>query len=572
MTIDPLKAEKGMKRNETIDGFARVEDFGSSFSSDEKYFQTNPQAGVNGRGIISRRKHYLSCCWDAGRFWFRAMNWNRKWLKQELFWRLKEMYRFHSTDRFRRFAEIALNLACGRWRMLNLHPAIVHTLFIVCLEDTPEGPRVVKLPLCSTGNSMKLVNALKDPDELSRYVEILTGLTRLPGLGEHCVRVTNVRGNGGYTSDYVDGVNLAEFRYRLFHGDPLPKRQRQKLMNSLETLIEHMNEYYRQNGGIIGDWSLNNLVFDPIRGLIINVDAEGFYTHSSEKGWWNWQRFQAHLRALGELIRLLDSDSIEDSKVADLFRVRDTVQGRGQCGAANLVAHGHSLELNSRRFRGQPDIPEHLPQRELDFNCRCRSCLSRNFVLEHLARVPFDFRNKVVLDLGCRMGEALHSLAGAIRKGYGFDVDPDCVNAAHLTRGLNDVTNLEFFTFHPGQHDLALMKCFLLRQTVDICFLFATRNWFEQWPEVMAEAAKLCPALLFEEEEMLQHRSNQVDVLQKYYGKIELVAETVDDTGPFSLGTRRRLYLCTERKIPAVQITPRSRAPVHLEVPGHASN
>jgi hypothetical protein len=562
-----------MNHNETIERYGDVSNFSSSLPADERYFRTDPPDGLNGRTIISRRKHYLGCCWDAGKFWFRAMNWNRKWLKQELVWRLKEIYRFHSTDRFRRFAQTALNRASGKWRMLTLHPAIVHTLFIVCLEDTPEGRQVVKLPLCSTGNSMKLVNALKDPDELSRYAEVLTSLTLLPGLGEHCVKVTNVRRNGGYTSDYVDGVNLAEFRFSLFHGDPLPRRDRQKLMNSLEALIDHMNEYYRQNGGVIGDWSLNNLVFDPNRAVIVNVDAEGFYTYSSEKSWWNWQRFQVHLRALGELIRLLDSDSIEDSKMADLFRVRDRVQGRGQCGVANLVTHGHSLELNSRRFRGQPDIPEHLPQAALDFNCRCRSCLSRNFVLERLAQVPFDFRNKVVLDLGCRMGEALHALAGTIQKGYGFDVDPDCVNAAHLTRGLNDVTNLEFFTFHPEQQNPALMKCFLLRQSVDICFLFATRNWFEQWPAVVAEAAKLCPAMLFEEEEILQHRSHQVDLLQQYYGKIELVAEALDDNGPFSLGTRRRLYLCTQRKTPATGLTEsRSRPPVHLDVAGQDSN
>jgi hypothetical protein len=556
-----------MNHNETIESLSAVKDFTSSLPANQGKIRMNQQIGwLNGRTVFSGFKDYLSCCRQSARFWFRLMSGKGKRLKQELVWGLKQIYLFHSSERFHSFAQIGLNRASGKWRLLKLHPATVHTLFAVFVENSPEGARVVKVPLCSTESSMKLVNALKDPNEFPRYAKILTGLTLLPALGEHCVRVAEVRRNGGYASEYVAGANLTEVRHMLFHGNPLPKSERQKLINALQALIAHVNEYHRQNGEIIGDWSLNNLVFEPGGAVIINVDAEGFYTHRTQKSWWNREKLEAELGALGELIRLLDSDSTEDFKMAELFRVRDTVQGSGQCGSANLTAHGHSLELNSRRFRGRPGVPEHLAKVSLDFSCRCRSCSSRNFILERLAQVPFDFRDKVVLDLGCHMGDILHALAGTIRKGYGFDVDPDCVNAAHLTRGFSNVRNLEFFTFHPERQHLGLLKCFLLREIVDICFLFASRNWLEQWPQIAAQAAQLSSAMLVEEEDILQRPSHQVDLLHEYYEKIELVAEAFDDNGPFSLDRRRRLYFCAERKIPPAGVTElESNSPVHFE-------
>ncbi|HEV2329943.1 MAG TPA: hypothetical protein VGY56_14270 [Verrucomicrobiae bacterium] len=550
-----------MKHNETFESLADVKDFDSSFQATEKTFESDHRTDG-----FSRLGDYFSGRRESARFWFRSMNEKRKWLKQELVWRFKQTWLFHSSERFYSFALVWMNRASGKWRLLKLHPATVHTLFTVCVENTPEGARVVKVPLCSNESSMKLVNALKAPNEFSRYVEILTGLTMLPALGQHCVRVTEARRNGGYSCEHVDGANLTEVRHRLFHGEPLPKSEREALVNALRALIKHVNEFNFENRGIIGDWSLNNLVFEPKRGVIINVDAEGFYTHRTERSWWNREKLEAELGALGELIQLLDSDSNEDSKMAELFTVRDTVQGRGQCGSANVNAHGHSLELNSRRFRGRPDGQMFSARTSLDFSCRCRSCSSRNFVLERLAQVPFDFMHKVVLDLGCHMGDVLHALAGTIRKGYGFDVDPDCVNAAHLTRGFSNATNLEFFTLHPERQDLGLLKCFLLRESVDICFLFATRNWLAQWPQIAAEAAKLSPAMLVEVEDTLQRPSHQVDLLHQYYGTIELVADAFDDDGPFSLDRRRRLYLCTKSKIlPAAVTEPGGRSPVQAE-------
>ena len=552
-----------MDHKETSEALADIKDFDSSVQAREKHFQADRIDSPNGHLFQSKRTEYLSRFRRSARFLFPFMNEKGRWLKQELAWRLKQMYRFHSAERFRSFALISINRALGKWRLLKLHPATVHTLFTVCIESTPKGARVVKVPLCSTESSMRLLNALKDPNEFSTYEKVLKGSTLLPGLGEHCVKVTEVSPNGGYTCNYVAGPNLTELRYRLFHGRPLPKSDRQKLINSLQSLIEHVNEYKGQNSEIIGDWSLNNLVFEPNRAVIINVDAEGFYTHRTGKNWWNGQKLEAQLGALGELVRLLDGNSIEDFQMTDLFRVRDAVQGRGQCGNANLAAHGHSLELNSRRFRITPEGPELSARACLDFTCRCGSCLSRNFVLERLAQVPFNFREKVVLDLGCHMGDILHALAGTIKKGYGFDVDPDSVNAAHLTRGFRNIRNLEFFTLHPERQDLGLLKHFFLRESVDICFLFATRNWLEQWPHVAAEAAKLSPAMLVEEVDTLQCPSHRVDLLNQYYEKVELIAEAFDDDGPFSLDRRRRLYFCAERKIAAADATePGSRSPV----------
>lgn len=539
-----------MNQNETAESLANLKGVAPLFEASVRQLNGDQATGVADRRLLGSKLYgYLSSSLDTLKLLLRPMSLNGKRMKQEWAWRLKTIHRYHSPERFRNFALISLNRARGKWRLLKLHPVTVHTLFGVFLENTPEGARIVKLPLCSTDNSMKLLNTLKNADEFSKYAKTLTSLTLLPGLGQHCVKVTDVRRNGRYTSEFVPGPNLAEVRYRLFHGNPMPKGDRQKLANALQALIDHLKEYHRQKNEVIGDWSLNNLVFDPNRSLIINVDAEGFYTHRSEKNWWNWQKLETHLGALSELIRLLDSADKKDSKVADLFRIRDTVQGSGQSGSATLVEQGHSFELNTRRFQGLPGRPPGMVQTPLDFSCRCRSCLSRNFVLEHFSQIPFDFKNKVVLDLGCHMGDVLHALTSTIKRGYGFDVDPDSVNAAHLTGSLNKITNLEFFTFHPERQHLSLLKCFLLDERVDIGLLFASRNWLEQWPQIIAEAAKLAPAMLVEEE-IPRHPSRQIILLQQYYKKVVPVAEALDDNGPFSLGVRRRLYLCTERKTP----------------------
>lgn len=495
-----------------------------------------------------RNNNYVSSWCSAKKLSFQTMNRNGKWLKLRLIWDyFIGIYRFHSLEPFRSSVLIMLNRALGKWRPLKLHPVIGHSIYNLWLENTSEGARITKLPRCSNELSVGLVNALKTPAVFSTYVNVLTGLTRLPWLGKHCVMVTGVRRNGGYSCEYVDGVNLKELREKLFSGDPLPGGERQKLLNAIQALIEDLNEYNRRNGRIIGDWQLNNLMFARDRGVIVNVDAEGFYTFGDGKSQWSLQQFEANLRALGELIRLVDSESTEDCKTADLFTVRDKVHGSGKRDSANLVADGHSLELNSRRFRVQSECSARLARVSIDSSCGCRSCVSRNFVLKYLEQVPFDFRDKVVLDLGCNMGDMLHALANTIRKGYGFDVNPSCVNAAHLTKDLCNISNLEFFTFDPEEQNLALLKCFLLRQSVDISFLFSTRNWSEQWPGILEQAAKLSPAMLFEAE-ILQQQSNRVNLLRKYYEKIELVAEVLDENCGSSSPTRRQLYLCSESK------------------------
>src|SRR4029077_16412856 len=159
----------------------------------------------------------------------------------------------------------------------------------------------------------------------------------------------------------------------------------------------------------------------------------------------------------------------------DVFRALDEVRhGGSQYSGLNFVAGYHTIELKGKRFRGQRDCAERL------------------------AKVPFDFNNKVVLDLGCNVGGMLHCLSNTIRKGYGFDFNPNCVNAAQLIKSFNGTSNLEFFTLDLDRQPAVLLRSMLLHEKVDICFLLSMCRWLNNWRELIAEASGISQTLLFE--------------------------------------------------------------------------
>ena len=164
---------------------------------------------------------------------------------------------------------------------------------------------------------------------------------------------------------------------------------------------------------------------------------------------------------------------------------------------------------------------------------------------DRLSNIPFEFGGKVVVDLGCNSGGMLHALSDTIKFGYGFDFNPKCVNAAQAVKSINCVNNLEFYNFDLDNDDLKMMPILTLRKPVDICFLLSVCMWLTNWREVVRHAVLLADNLLFESNGSEKQQTEQFNLLQNYFDKVDQLTDSSPDD---LLQSSRRLYLCRNKK------------------------
>jgi SAM-dependent methyltransferase len=293
---------------------------------------------------------------------------------------------------------------------------------------------------------------------------------------------------------------------------------RSGLIDTIQQLLRNLTGYHRQHGELIGDWALHNLVFSPQRGAIVNVDVEGFFTCVDGEMEAQLPFVESNLLNLLELLKITKGQSADDAKIVEVFKALDRVRRSGtDYSAVDYVAGYHSIELKGKKFRGQ------------------RECSDR------LAQVPFDFHGKVVFDLGCNVGGMLHPLSNRIRRGFGCDANPDCVNAAQLIKRLNQSSNLEFFTFDLDHRPLPHLQSLISHEKVDICFLLSMCMWLKCWQEVIFEASQISEHLLFESNGSQRQQDEQVALLRKCYKEVQLLSgNSLDDFEQRD----RKLFLC----------------------------
>lgn len=453
--------------------------------------------------------------------WVKSKNNDGKYIRLRTAWRLaKSIYRHYPKERFLSGVTVGLKTRIGKWKLLKFPPWFTQGRFYVCVVNNALKSRhVVKLPRGNTSFSRDLIERLKTAEEYESYSSVLTALKKDPWLQHHSVKVWNVQRDGGYCSEYCDGINLAEYRDQFLRADPLSKQQRRGLLEAIGGLLTDLRGYYKDHGKLIGDWQLHNMLYLPEAQTIVNVDAEGFFSYSGGQWECNLSFVEDNLRSLAQLISLKDSPERNTAMILDIFRQLDVVRHSGeQYSATFFVAGYHSLNLKGTEFRGQ------------------RSCAQR------IAQIPYDFRNKRVMDLGCNVGGMLHALSGVIKKGYGFDFNSNCINAAQLIKKFNRADNIEFYTFDLDQQDLSLLHAYLNREKVDICFLLSVCLWLRNWPAVIRAAAQSADALVFEANGTSEEQSAQVEMLHQCYSDIALVSDSSTDDPSM---TFRKLYLCS---------------------------
>lgn len=212
-----------------------------------------------------------------------------------------------------------------------------------------------------------------------------------------------------------------------------------------------------------------------------------------------------------------DCNDPDINKILGLLNYAKT-SGKSYDGSMYGSAY-HSLRLKGYYFRGQ------------------RECNLR------LQKVPYDFSNKIILDIGCNAGGMLHSLSDKIKMGIGIDYDYRLINCANAIKTINNSNNLSFYRFDLENEDLNLINNYILSEDkkIDICFLLSVCMWIKNWREVIRFVSTISKNLLFETNGTYQQQKEQIEELRKIYTDIQIIEEeSNDDPGQ----PNRRLLLC----------------------------
>ena len=180
----------------------------------------------------------------------------------------------------------------------------------------------------------------------------------------------------------------------------------------------------------------------------------------------------------------------------------------------------HSLNIDGELFKGQREISKRL------------------------SVIPFDFSNKVVLDMGCNIGGMLHELKG-IKYGIGLDYNSKCINAANFISQVNGRDNLSFYTFDFDKEDINFIENFCTLD-VDMCFILAMALWIKQWKELIKYAYGLSPNLLYETNGNEEFQQEQVELLKSLYSHVEQMTDCSNDDNraDHKRNKARKLFLC----------------------------
>jgi hypothetical protein len=121
----------------------------------------------------------------------------------------------------------------------------------------------------------KMLTRVKDKKEYQSFKKLIEYGYKINYLGNHLVKGV-VFNRIDYFSKYQKGINL-NCNYSLNRLDIYDKVD---LIIAVEDLLTNLFNYKQNNGYLIGDWVLSNLIFNQTTKRIINIDLEGLYVYS----------------------------------------------------------------------------------------------------------------------------------------------------------------------------------------------------------------------------------------------------------------------------------------------------
>jgi 2-polyprenyl-3-methyl-5-hydroxy-6-metoxy-1,4-benzoquinol methylase len=159
---------------------------------------------------------------------------------------------------------------------------------------------------------------------------------------------------------------------------------------------------------------------------------------------------------------------------------------------------------------------------------------------DRIRNVPYDFKNKTVLDIGSNQGGMLYSVHDKINEGVGIDFDYRLVNVANRIKSSHQYNNINFYVFDLNKEDFNLINN-LSSSTYDIVFLLSVCMWIDTWRELCTWCATNIKSCLFETNGSATQQDEQVALLLTLYSKVALInKKSSDDPGK----AKRRLYFC----------------------------
>lgn len=212
------------------------------------------------------------------------------------------------------------------------------------------------------------------------------------------------------------------------------------------------------------------------------------------------------------------SISSQDKEISKIIELLDYTKEKNAYSGKKFEAGYQSHKIGDKVLIGQRDM-------------------SKRF-----EKIPYDFTNKTVLDIGTNQGGMLFPIADKIKYGIGIDYNPKLVNVANRLKSISNVTNVDFYVFDLDKEQHSMINNFLRTDKVDICFFLSMCRWVKMWRNVLDYIYKISDALLFETNGSEDLRAQELEYLNKKYKRVILLSrQSDDDKIP---NKTRALYIC----------------------------
>jgi SAM-dependent methyltransferase len=149
--------------------------------------------------------------------------------------------------------------------------------------------------------------------------------------------------------------------------------------------------------------------------------------------------------------------------------------------------------------------------------------------LARLAKVPYDFRGRSVLDVGCNEGGMVLALADEVRWAVGVDSDSRLLNVATRLSALRRLAHVNFYCLDLELDPLSLLGDLVPEFRVDITFFMAMCDWVPSWRNVIQYISHMSDALLFETNGSGGFQLEQIAYDGTMYPVVQLLSETSED-------------------------------------------
>lgn len=184
-----------------------------------------------------------------------------------------------------------------KYRNLILQECVKNGVYKIFLNN--ENPiKVIKIPRKDNIFSLRFTNRIRKQEDFNLFREKLRELSKLDFINKHIVDVHEVFRNGGYSSSYIDGLNLAV----LMNHNCEKSYDAVDIVYAIDELLESIRNHVELHGKFYGDWMPQNLIYDIDNKRIVNVDLEGFFLYTDEQREAQFEVIYKQLEAIRKIL------------------------------------------------------------------------------------------------------------------------------------------------------------------------------------------------------------------------------------------------------------------------------